>query len=87
MLDREQMDNWDGVSENLIAAVEYNRRCLKGLPSDRWADGKVGETRVALGIGEMEQAIANLYAENVSLKRAEKARGADAMAVHVDPMR
>lgn len=87
MLDQEQISNWDGVSENMLAAVEYNRRCLKGLPSDRWADGKVGETRVALGIGEMVQAIASLYAENVSLKRAEKARGADAMEAHADPMR
>lgn len=87
MLDQEQIDNWDGVSDNMRAAIEYHRRHRKKLPTDRYCDGADGAKAVGEGIGELVQAIVSLYAENVSLKRAEQARGADSMTAYQDPMR
>lgn len=66
--------------DHMKAALEFSRRCQKGLPSDRWADGEDGMASVARGITLMHRAMANMLAE-------QQERGAQSMEATADPMR
>lgn len=74
-------------SDSLNAADEYARRKEKGLPSDRWADGKSGEMLVANGI-RAQQRLLEMYASfALEVMAAERARNDAAMDATPDPMR
>lgn len=56
------------------AAFEYARRYRKGLPSDRFCDGKTGAEAVARGIERLAEAVARQTVE-------EYERGAVSMSL------
>ena len=65
---------------NLDAAGEYNRRFMKGLPTDRFTDGASGAVRVARGIAALG-AIAAAW-QALAVRAID-----DATHPHKDPMR
>ena len=65
--------------EHMRAAVEFSRRCQKGLPSDRWADGEIGMASVARGIDLMHIAMANMLKEREQWSEASMEATADPM--------
>ena len=74
-------------ARSIEAAREYARRAKKGLPADRWADGRKGEGMVADGIVALLWQV-DFLAGALEAKLAEEARrGADAMEAHADPLR
>ena len=91
MIDGEQIDNWQ---DNIATAREYSRRRRKGIPSDRWADGAIGATKVADGIDAQDWCIAYLvsYADQKQARieqlEAELLRiGSESMEPWQDPKR
>ena len=74
-------------SDSIETAKEYARRKEKGLPSDRWADGKAGEMLVANGIRAQERLL-EMYAQfALEVMAAERARNEASMEASPDPMR
>lgn len=76
MLDHEQIEHWqDDIHPDVMAAVEFSRRYHKGLPSDRWADGKIGAEAVARGIDRLVMAVARNMAEQAARNAASMSPG------------
>lgn len=72
---------------DIETAREYARRARKGLPTDRWADGKEGEAAVARGIDQLDWYLGWCVAEIERLREEKTLSGLDSMEPHADPMR
>ncbi len=72
---------------NINDALEYSRRCRKGLPTDRFANGADGERNVAAGIDQMHWLLTWSYQEIERLKSEKVQSGMQAMEATPDPMR
>jgi hypothetical protein len=70
----------EAQADNLDAAAEYNRRMMKGLPTDRFTDGAAGAVKVARGI-------AALGTIALAWQALALQRGGEEMEPHRDPMR
>ena len=84
MIDGEQIDNWQ---DNIATAREYARRRRKGIPSDRWADGAIGATKVADGIDALDWCLAVAVAERDKLAAELLRIGSESMEPWQDPKR
>ena len=75
--------------EALEAAREFARRKNKCIPPDRWADGTLGQRKVAVGIELLDAlhkaqtaALREVYATLLELQAAQVQASAEAMMVY-----
>lgn len=69
-------------AEAIKAAGEYARRWEKGLPSDRFANGTIGEALVGQGIRAMQTIMTLQNAAILEMFQEIQARGSDAMRLY-----
>lgn len=74
--------------EALEAAREFARRKNKNIPPDRWADGTLGQRKVAVGIELFDAlhraqtaALREVYATLLEMQAAQLQTSVDAMGV------
>ena len=91
MISQDDIDAFDDFSERFGPAIESGaeavRRMRKGLPHDRWFDGKMGQALTVQGIFARDVIIGMQTQMLLALMNAERERGVEAMEPTRDPMR